>query len=532
MIKHLILAMVTIMSITFSSNAANQDKILHLNIGGEPDSLDPRTSNNINAALVIAMLYQGMTAIEQDGTVSLALADKVEVSDDRKTYTFQIKKTCWSDGTELTAKDFEYGWKSCLDPKLPVPCANLLYPIKNAEAAKKGEVPLDAVGVRAKDKYTLVVELHQPVSYFLDLIASNVFYPIPQHQVENNPKWGSGSQANQVGNGSFKLTSWSHNDEIIVEKNPSYWDASSVNFERIEIFMIENESTALNLFETGKIDWIGGDYSPIPLDALPELKQKGLLEKTLYGGTRYCAYNLNAFPFNNLNMRKAFSLALNRKALIEHITLCDDEVATNMISSIFKNNQQTSLFPDGNVEMARACLQQGLQELNKRPEEIEITLEYENSEIAHRLAQAMQEQWHAALGITVKLDRKELKTFVDNLKKRNFQMGLIYWMLHYNSPMDVLDRYRSKNLLKNYPGWENKEYTELLDSYMGESTESKRQETLARMEQIFISDMAVIPLFHFSRPYLSSPKLKGLQTTPIGDIEFHKAYFEEMANRA
>ena len=104
-------------------------------------------------------------------------------------------------------------------------------------------------------------------------------------------------------------------------------------------------------------------------------------------------------------------------------------------------------------------------------------------------------------------------------------MGLIYWMVHYNSPMDILDRYRSKDLLKNYPGWENKEYTRLLDAYLSEMQEKTQGELLAKAEMLFIEDMPVIPLFHFSRPYLCNPALKNLHVTPIGDVFFTKAYF-------
>jgi oligopeptide transport system substrate-binding protein len=515
-----------VMSMIFSSSIALGKQELRLNIAGEPDSLDPRTSNNVNASLVLSLLFQGLTELEADGSVSFALAESVDISKDRRTYTFYLKKTDWSDGKPLIADDFEYAWKTCLDPKTPVPCANLLYPIKNAEAAKKGAVSLDKVGVKAKDKYTLVVELDQPVPFFLDLVAASVFYPVPKHQAENDAKWGTNH--NFAVNGPFKMASWAHNNEICLERNSLYWNAPSVKLDQVHVAMITDEMTALQMFKSGKLDWVGGDYSPLPLDALVKLKSEGQMQKAAYGGTRYCALNINEFPFNNLNIRKAFSIAVNRQALIDNITFCDDEIATNMISSVFNKNQQTSLFPDGDVELARSYLKKGLQELQLRPEDLNVTFKYENSEIAHRLAQAMQQQWNKTLGVNVKLEAAELKTFIDSMRRHNFQIGLIYWMLHYNSPMDIMDRYRSKDLLKNYPGWENRQYTQLLDDYFVEPDEQKGREILAQAEKIFIADMPVIPLFHFSRPYLSKPTLKGLHVSPIGDVFFNEAYFEEI----
>jgi oligopeptide transport system substrate-binding protein len=525
MIGQVVLTILLGISLTLFSSSMHAKQVLHLNIAGEPDSLDPRLSNNINASLVLSLLYQGLTEIEQDGSTSFALAHSVDISQDRKTYEFHLKKTKWSDGRELTAHDFEFSWKSSLDPKIPAPCANLLYPIKNAEAAKRGDISIDKVGVKAQDKYTLVVELEQPLSFFLDLCAAPIFYPIPKHQVKKNPKWGADHKL--AVNGPYQLVSWAHDDEIIVKKNPHYWNAPSAKIDQIHVSMIDNASTALQLFQSGKLDWIGGDYSPLPLDILPELQKNGLIQKAPYGGTRYCAFNLHVFPFNNINLRKAFSIAINRQELIDHITYCDNEVATNMIASVFKKNQRISLFPDGDKMLARSYLEKGLQELNMRPEDLKITFKYENSEIASRLAQTMQQQWKEVLGITVNLEAGEIKSLVDSLRRHNFQIGLIYWMLHYNSAMDIMDRYRTKDLLKNYPGWENQRYTQLIDDYFMEPDENRRQELLLEAEQIFISDMPVIPLFHFSSPYLCRPSLKGIQSNPIGDITFNQAYLED-----
>jgi oligopeptide transport system substrate-binding protein len=522
MFKQIVLALVLFMNVAHCAEKTPQ--ILHLNIAGEPDSLDPRVSNNINASFVINTLFQGLTEVNSDGSVSYALIDSVNISEDRKIYSFHLKKTKWSDGKPVTADDFEFAWKSCLDPKKAVPCANLLYPIKNAEAAKRGEVPLEKVGVKAKDTHTLVVELEQPVPFFLDLMAATIFFPVPKHQVEKDPLWGS--RADIVVNGPFKIAQWEHNREISIVRNPQYWDADSVKIDRMTIGMVSHEPTALQMYTTEKLDFIGGDYSPIPLDSIPSLKKKGNLQKADYGGTRYCALNINEFPFNNLNIRKAFSIAVNRQRLIDNITFCDDEPATGMICSVFKNNKRSDLFPDGDAALAKKHLELGLKELNIKPEDLNITLKYENSEITNRIAQTMQQQWQDALGVKVKLEAGELKTFVDSLRRRNFQIGLIYWMLHYNSPMDIMDRYRSKDLLKNYPGWENQEYTQLLDHYFTEGNADKQREILNRAEAIFMADMPVIPLFHFSRPFLCKNELKGVQVTPIGDIFFNRAYLE------
>lgn len=525
MLKTLVFIMTAISTLFFSTASATE-KTLHLNLCGDPDTLDPRISNNINACLVLNMLFQGLTEVGPNGKTDLILADSYTVSEDGKTYTFHLRKAKWSDGKDVTAEDFCYSWRSVLDPKTRAPCANLLYPIKNAERAARQEVSLDEVGVRAINPQTFEVELEKPVPFFLDLIAATVFFPVPKHQVENTPNWGSNHKL--VVNGPFRPVEWNHFDRLVVEKNPSYWDASHVYLNRIELSMIANESTTLELFDQGRLDWLGGDYSPLPLDSLDTIKKKYELHRVPYGGTRYCPLNIHTFPFNNVNLRKAFSVAVNRQALIDHITLCPDEPATNMIVSVFRKNQQKqSLFPDGDAQLARKYLKKALEELKVEAKDLKITFKYENAEASHRLAQALQQQWQDVLGITVILEPGELKTFVNSLRKREFQMGLIYWMVHYNSPMDILDRYRSKDLLKNYPGWENKTYTDVLDAYFCEKDEEKQHHLLAKAEAIFIEEMPVIPLFHFSRPYVCQPKIKNMYINSIGDVYFTNVDFEE-----
>lgn len=509
---------------SLSSEETTKKQVLRLSISGEPDSLDPRKSNNINADLVIRMLFRGLTSIDPEGNTNLALAESVEISENQKNYRIVLRDAFWSDGQKVSARDFEISWKSSLEPNAPVICANLLYPLKNAEAAKKGQVSVKEVGVYAQDEKTLYIELEKPTSFFLDLMASTTYLPIPSHKVHSVGEWGS-SVEGIVSNGPFVLLSWEHNNQLSLEKNPLFCDRDLGHIDAINIAIIANEMTALQMFENNELDCIGGDFSPLPLDSIPVLNEKLFLQTTTYGGTRYCPFNIHAFPFNNENMRKAFTVAINRKALVENITHLEQEIATNMIASCLKGGRQVEYFKDGDLETARAYFKKGLAELGIQARDLEgaITFKYEDAEIANRIAQALQQQWFDAFGVRVKIECSELKVLVDSLRKRNFQIGLIYWMLHYNNAMDILDRYSAKDLVKNYPSWENAEYSRLVDDYFLEPDIDKRHEILLRAEAIFMKDMPVAPLYHFSSPYIVKEEFQGLETTPIGDFYFGNA---------
>ncbi len=522
----LILAVMS-MSVACQKQSAipnKEKKVLVMSIAGEPDSLDPRRSNNINADVVIRMLFQGLTRVQEDGKIALDLADSIQVSEDLKTYTIHLRNSRWSDGYPVCAKDFETSWKASLRKEAPVICANLLYPIKNAEACKKGEATINDVAVTALDEKTLQVELEKPTPFFLDLLSATIFFPVPSHLVDEVGEWGSKSGAEFVVNGPFRLDSWTHNHELLLTKNPLHCDSDQVVMDGIDVAIIANETTALRMFENGELDWVGGDFSPLPLDAIPSLKEKGVLQTTVYGGTRYCPFNTKTFPFNNVNMRKAFALAINRTKIVNNITHLQEPIATHMIASCLKGGHHVDLFQDADARSARAFFAKGLEELGIEASALgDITLKYEDAEISKRIAQALQQQWFEVLGVSVKLDEMELKVFVDSLRKRNFQIGLIYWMLHYNSPMDILDRYRTADLVKNYPSWENSEYTRLIDAYFLEPDEEKRHQILLQAEAIFINDMPVAPLYHFNSPFMVKRDLKGIEMTPIGDFYFGKA---------
>jgi oligopeptide transport system substrate-binding protein len=283
------------------------------------------------------MLFEGLMHLESNGTLSYAQAQSHQVSSDQKTYIFYLRNTFWSDGSPVTAYDFEKTWKNILTPGFPALDAHALDYIKNAIKAKKGEVSLDQVGIRAKDAQTLIVELEYPAPHFLQITASNILFPINQAQEQLFPDWHLEASDHCVFNGPFKLSEWKHHSHIILEKNPYYRLADRFKFDFIYISMINNGIAALNIHASGLFDIISLHLSPLPFDLYRELVRRNLFHIVKMPGTMVCMFNTRKFPFNNGNIRKAFSYAIDKRFLVDHITLLNEDIALGLLPSFLKN---------------------------------------------------------------------------------------------------------------------------------------------------------------------------------------------------
>lgn len=508
------------------------ERQLRLNLCQEPATMDPRKGGDPISSHMHFMLFEGLTRLNEDGSVSLAQAESVDISPDGRQYTFHLRDAHWSNGDRVTAYDFEKSWKDILDPLFPSVNAHLMYPIKNAEAAKKGRVPLHEVGIHAPDAKTFIVTLDQPTPYFLDVIAFCVFFPVNKAVDEADPDWVYEGGKRFVSNGPYHLTSWKHNNEIVAHRNPHYWEQEKVMADSIHFTIIDNEMTALQMFENGDFDMIGNPLSPIPVDALPMLNKKGLIKKKPTAGTMILAFNTTKFPFSNVHIRKAFTLAINREEIVTNITQLKEQVATNAIPPILKHNRFREFFKDHDEQTARALLDQGLQELGASKEDLkEIVYHYAASDLTNKVAQAIQQQIAKVLGVKIVLERVENKVLLDKLTKRDYEMGQTMWWAQYNDQMNIFERFKYKDNAKNYSQWENAEFIRLLDQSALESGEA-RLATLEKAEEIFLEEMPVAPIYHYELSYLVQPYLHDIGLSPIGDIYFHDIDLTKKPNYA
>ena len=512
------------------TSCSNQDSALpkqhlRMNIRAEPLTLDPRKGGDAISSTLHFMLFEGLVRLNEDNTITLAQAKSYDLSPDYKTYTFYLRDSFWSDGTPVTAYDFETSWKDILNPQFHAFNPQLLYAVKNAEAVKSGLLPMEKVGIEALDAKTLVVRLNEPTPHFLKMIAFCVCYPVSAKKDRAVPEWAREATPDFVSNGPFKLTSWRHNHEIVLEKNPYYWDAEGVNLELIQISMVNNETTVLEMYMKGKLDLIDTFLSPLPLDAIPTLRKQGDLMIRPSAGSMICAFNTQQFPFHNCNLRRAFALAIDRTSIVSNIVQQNEEVALTAIPPRLKDSLSMPLFHDHDVEEARELLKRGMEELEITLDDLsKLTYSYSSTEIHQKVAQAIQNQWYEVLGVSVNLEKLEHKTFLEKLSKRQFILAQTFWFAQYHDPINILERFQIKENVKNYSGWFDAGFTELLKCSSKESNAAKRMKILERAEQIFIDQMPITPIYHCSTALLIKPYLHNISSQKMGDVEFRRIY--------
>lgn len=499
------------------------ERTLRFSINHAPATLDPRKGGDVVSVTVQFLLFEGLTKLEQDGSVSNGLAQKIELSEDHKTYTFHLRDALWSNGAPITAYDFEKTWKDNLSPSFPALNAHLFYGIKNAEAVKKGLLPPDALGIRSLDAKTFQVELSYPLHHFLNIISFSCFVPVNQTIDQKNPEWALQDGDHFVCNGPFLLQKWKQSDSLKLIKNPHYWNAEQIQIDKIQICIIDNEMTVLHMYEQGELDMIASPLSPIPTEALGEYTKKGELITLPEPGTTLCFFNTEQFPFTNANIRKAFAYAMNREEIVNNITQLNDTIATSPVPPILKGRNR-SLFPDNAPDIARLFLEKGLEELGLTSvkELGVITYYYFNTEVNRKIAQAIQQQWFEALGLRIKLEQLDYKHLLENLAQRNFMIGQAIWLAQYQDQMNILERFKSRINAKNYSGWENEEYRILLEKSDIASTPQERQQLLDRAEELFIEHMPASPIYHWNSALLAKPYVKTAFCSPSWSCFFKK----------
>lgn len=485
---------------TACSKTAAPKNCLRLSFNERPTTTDPRKAGDFSSSTVVCMTYEGLTRCLPGGEIELALAQSVTVSEDEKTYTFHLRKAEWSDGAPITAHDFAASWKQILSP--PGVCAALFYPIKNAEKCVRGEVLLSDVGIYAVDDFTLKVELEHPTPYFYSLTAFPSFFAAPAHT--DDPF---------VCSGPFQQIASEQPSEISLLKNKRFWNTQAIFLDEIHISIVPDEITALQMFERGELDWIGGSLSPLPLDALDKLKDQLLFVPN--AATTFCTFNTQVFPFNNLSLRKALSYAIDRVEIAEQVTQTGQHPADSFLPPPLAQQYETLSDP----AKARSSFAKALQELHMTATDLDLVLYYKTSQIEKRLAQTLQRHWQTVLGINVKLVQLDAKSLASRLQHRDYQLCLTSWIAQFDDPISILDRFKDKANLKNYPGWENSRYTALLNK---SANSTNRDELLSEAEKIFMEEAPLAPIYHWRTPVLASSRIVATGTTPCGGILFER----------
>lgn len=519
-----------------ASNSGGADQVFRMNLGAEPPTLDPALMQDQVSSTVMSGLFEGLTRMENGEAVN-AMAEDIQVSEDGLKYTFKIRPDAkWSNGDAVTAHDFEYSWKRTLDPNLnpPAPYAYQLYYIKNAEEynTNKGAT-VDQVGVKAIDDSTLEVELKNPTPYFKSLLSFYTYYPVNKAVVSANPAWAA-EAATYVSNGPFKLASWSHNDSIDLVPFENYYGKGDIKLSKVHFVMISDANTESSMYETEELDWSGKPTGSIPVEQLAMLIQdkNPELVSQPQASTYYYNFNNTKKPFNNVKVRKALAMAIDRQAIVDKVTKGNEVPAFGFVppgihgvNGDFRDEVTTEYFKEDPVE-AKKLLAEGLAEegMTAMPE---FELSYNEGGLHKPVAEAIADMWNKNLGITVKTQTVEWKVFLQNRTSLAYDVARAGWGADYNDPMTYIDMWITGGG-NNDTGFSNAEYDKLVKEAYATSDQQARVDAMAKAEQILIGDnMAIMPIFFSSVNTLVKPYVKNVTIDYKGDIEYTRAYIEK-----
>ncbi len=449
----------------FADNGDNTT--LRMNLASEPDKLDPALNTTVDGACLVVNSFEGLCAYNEEGEVYLALADSYEVSEDGLTYTFTLKDDLkWSDGSELTAKDFEYSWKRAADPTT---AADYAYMFDGIAKTEDGSLDVTA----SEDGKTLTVNLSAPCVYFLDLCAFPAFYPVPQASVEAAEGWeeNAGAWALEAGfvtNGAYVLESWTHEESMVYVKNPNYYRADEVKIERVELMLSADDTAIFAAYNAGDLDFA----DTVPTDEIANLLDNPEFHIIDNLGTYYVCFNVNSPLFEGKTveqanaMRRALTLLIDRDYIVENVGQTGQQPANTFIPAgmldgnggEFRANDDAYTYPDeeavgyydasydayeDNLAEAIALLEEAgyvFDEDGMLSDETPISITYITNEgTSHvAIAESMQQDF-AAVGINMTIETGEWNVFLNERKAGNYDMARNGWLADFNDPINMLE---------------------------------------------------------------------------------------------
>lgn len=491
-------------------------KVLKINLQSDIASLHPHVGVDLQCRCILRALYEGLTRINAQGVPELAAAEKIDISEDQCRYTFTIRPHKWSNGQPVTAKHFADAWKKAISKGSNCSRAELFYIIKNAKKVKKGELPLEEVGIHVKDDKTLVVDLEHPATFFLDLLSNAIY----------NPIYNIDEEVPSVFSGPFILELWKHNKHISFKANPQYWDRANVKIDKIVASFVKDPNTALLMFEKGEIDWIGWPFTLLPLDAIPNLEKTEHVHSKEISAVYWFCLNTKTPLLSSSKVRKALSYAINRGQIAQYV-LHGENPNRSMMPYHLQILEEKDLYSDGDIITAQKLFDEGLKELNLSKDDLPPLI-FSHSDVTGQktLSEAIAQEWEKTFGIKVELSGSEWNVFSSNLARRQYQIGGCTWYFLYNDPSYALDCFKELSNRHNSPQWENKEYQKLLEAAEKETKKELRIAYLKKAEKILLDEMPIIPIYSLKLKYLMNKNLKGIYISSMGQVEFKGAYFE------
>ena len=503
---------------SFQAHSSNQlgkttvkdEKIFSMRLIGEPETLDWNIAHTMVETYLLMNLMEGLMTF--DGLKPVAsLAERWSKTDDGKTYTFYLKKGVkWSDGVELGANDFVYSWKRLLSPLTAASYAYFLFDIVGAEDFNKGKLKdFNKVGIKALDKYTLQVKLSHPVAYWIYIPTFWVTFPMRQDVIEKNGAYWT-KPGRMLTLGPFTLEAYEPDSRIVLRANPNYHGKHG-NIDKVIGLVVKDSSTAFKLYETNKLDFL----TDIASTDLKSVKGRSDLKEFPYLKVVYLGLNLIKYPTNNMHLRRALSMAID-KSKIESILGGGQKRATTFVAKDLMGYSSEIGLP---FDVKKAKSELALAGVSNTGESLTIELVIANWDKSILLAQFIQSELKKNLGINVIIQPFDHKTFRAQLDLKIYHMYITSWGADYPDPDNILSVFLSDSGNNRSSFKEEKKYDKpILEARLLQSGSEREKKYLQAQKVLLEDSAAVVPLYYEPNFALIKSRVKGLQINPLNNL--------------
>jgi oligopeptide transport system substrate-binding protein len=481
--------------------------VLNRGNGAELKSLDPHFVDGSNESTVEGDILTGLFACDAAGRPIPGAATRWEISPDGKNWTFHLRDETWSDGRPLTAHDFVFAWQRLLDPKTGASYAYNLWVLKNAHAISAARLPPSALGVAAPDDKTLVVRLEHPAAYLPELLTHDTAYPLPRHVVlAKGNAWSK--PGNFVGNGAYVPKEWVVNDHLTLVKNPRFYDAANVRIDVVNYYPTTDSNAALRQFRAGELD----TQTPIPLTSIEWLRKTmpQVLHTVPYTGLSYISINLKHPPLNDIRIRRALNLGIDREVLTQKVLRLGEPPAYGIVPPGIANYPFGAAYDwraqpmAGRIAKAQWLMRQaGYGPDNPLRLVFETFDEPNNKRIAAVLQAMLRDVW-----IYIDIVSIDAAVHGRNMITGNYDIGMASWFADFNDATNFLDLLRA-DAGNNYGRYNSPAYEALLNAAQDEPDGAKRGRMLEQAEAMALKDYPWIPIRFRTTQNLVQTTVKG-----------------------
>lgn len=515
------------------SSQSQTKQVLNWTESAQISTQDPSLTTDSTSFQALLNTQEGLYRLDKKQKPQLALAKSAKVTDGGKTYTFVLRNAKWSNGRAITANDFVYSYRRTLNPKTKSSMAFYLYQIVNAEAINAGKKPVSSLGVKALSKNKLQIKLVRPVSYFKLLLAFPLFFPENQQFIEKvGSKYGTAAKYT-ISSGPFKLTKWTgSNKQFTLVKNQNYWDKKNVKLDKVNETISETSSTAYNLYQAGKLDetYLTGEqvkankgkstFYDRPASAIQRLELNSKKVKA----------------FNNFNIRRALSLAIDRESLAK--VLSDGSVAAKgFVPSGMGNNPTTgeAFYKEAyvkeavsyNLKEAKKYLAKGYKELGIKSLNLNLTVS--DTDSAKQVGEFLQSKLGELPGVKITVTTLPYTTLISRQSAGNYQLTIKNWQAILGDPINFLDVFE-KDSSYNTSGFASSKYDQLLneaENVYGNKP-VQRWKRLVAAEKLLMNEQGTIPLIQTAKPQLVQSYVKNVSYNPLGiPYDFKLVYIKK-----